>query len=364
LERRIVEDEGRTLAEWEELYRRRRTSERPGRDTDSLLQSLGGLEGMVRMLANPSNTASRSNRKGRAKGYAPWSPRTHTRELIDNVREVLSEYEILLPLTIRQVFYRLVGVYGYPKDENAYERLCNALNRARRARMIGFEDLRDDGISVMKGRHYDGEEGFYAHVRNLAEGYETDKLARQDVDIRVYCEAAGMMPQLHRTCAPYSVPVYSCSGFDSLTAKHDLARRCAETFTYRGKPTVILHLGDLDPLGVSIYESMREDVLAFVAEDAPQAAPEDVAVFERVALQPKHIGLYQLTIYPPKPTDLRSGRWEGGTCQLEALPPDVLAEQLDQAIRRHLDGAVLEEDREAEVAARRNIARALPAAEG
>jgi hypothetical protein len=84
-------------------------SERPGGDTDSLLQSLGGLEGMLRMLANPSNTAS-SNRRGRAKGYAPWSPRTHPRELIDNVREVLSEYEDLLPLTIRQVFYRLVGV--------------------------------------------------------------------------------------------------------------------------------------------------------------------------------------------------------------------------------------------------------------
>ena len=71
-------------------------SERPGRDSDSLLQSLGDLEGMLRMLANAS---SRSNRRGRAKGYAPWSPRTHTRELIDNVREVLSEYEILLPLT-------------------------------------------------------------------------------------------------------------------------------------------------------------------------------------------------------------------------------------------------------------------------
>lgn len=93
-----MEDERRTLAEWEELYRRRRMSERPGRDTDSLLQSLGGLEGMFRMLADPSNTASRSNRRRRAKGYAPWSPRTDTRELIE------------LPLTIRQVFYRLVGV--------------------------------------------------------------------------------------------------------------------------------------------------------------------------------------------------------------------------------------------------------------
>jgi hypothetical protein len=56
LERRIVEDEKRTLAEWEELYRRRHMSERPELDTDSLLQSLGGLEGVLWMLADPSNT--------------------------------------------------------------------------------------------------------------------------------------------------------------------------------------------------------------------------------------------------------------------------------------------------------------------
>jgi hypothetical protein len=43
LERRFVEDERMTLAEWEELYRRRRMSERPGRDTDSVLQSLGNI---------------------------------------------------------------------------------------------------------------------------------------------------------------------------------------------------------------------------------------------------------------------------------------------------------------------------------
>src|SRR5918992_5154994 len=99
----------------------------------------------------------------RAKGYADWRPQDKTLALVGAVRAILEEYQAHLPLTIRQVFYRLVGVYGYPKDENAYERLCNALNRARRARMIGFEDLRDDGISVMKGRHYDGEEGFYTH---------------------------------------------------------------------------------------------------------------------------------------------------------------------------------------------------------
>lgn len=32
--------------------------------------------------------------------------------LLDQVREVLTEYKAHLPLSIRQVFYRLVGVHG------------------------------------------------------------------------------------------------------------------------------------------------------------------------------------------------------------------------------------------------------------
>ena len=315
------------------------------------------------MVWKMSATASRNNSRTRPKGYAAWSPRPRTLELVDQVREILREQAAYLPLTARQVFYRLVGAYDYPKDENAYERLCNALGRARRSGMIPFAHLRDDGAVTLGTEHYAGPEAFYGYVRRLGTDYERDKLARQPVGVRVYCEAAGMMPQLARTCAPYSVPVYSSSGFDSLTAKYDLAKHCAQEFTYHGKPTVILHLGDYDPSGVSIYHSMRADVLAFLTKDAPQAAPGSVAIFERVALNPRQISNYGLTTYPPKASDLRSGRWSGATCQLEALPPDTLAGLLDASIRRHLDPSILEEDREAEEQERRQIARALPPAE-
>ncbi len=302
----------------------------------------------------------------RAKGYAEWRPQPHTIELIHNVNEIINEYRAHLPLTIRQVFYRLVGVYGYPKDENAYERLCNAVGRARRAGYIDFDHLRDDGISVMQPNHYSGVEGFYGYVRRLGANYERDKLAGQDVDLRVLCEAAGMMPQLNRVCRRYSVPVYSCSGFDSLTAKYELAQACSRTFTYEGRPTVILHLGDLDPSGVSIYESMREDVLAFVSGDQPHMDPEDVAYFERVALSRGQVADHGLTTYPPKPKDKRAKPWiRAGlrTCQLEALPPDTLATLLDGSIAMFLDRDKLEEDREAEAQERRQIAKALPSAD-
>lgn len=204
-------------------------------------------------------------------------------------------------------------------------------------------------------------EGFYGHMRRLGQRYERDKLANQELDMRVYCEAAGMMPQLYRVCDPYSVPVYSCSGFDSLTAKHQLARSCAKTYTYEGKPTVILHLGDLDPSGVSIYESMREDVLEFLSKDVPHMPPQWVATFERVALTEDQQRRFRLPTAPPKKSDGRSKRWAGEeTCQLEALPPDTLASLLAENIESHLEPNILAEDREAEGKERRQISRALP----
>jgi len=41
--------------------------------------------------------------------------------LLDQVQAVLDEYQDHLPLTNRQVFYRLVGAFDYPKTESAYE---------------------------------------------------------------------------------------------------------------------------------------------------------------------------------------------------------------------------------------------------
>jgi len=41
----------------------------------------------------------------------------------------------------------MVGAYGYEKTEQAYERLGETLNKARRARVIGMDAIRDDGFT-------------------------------------------------------------------------------------------------------------------------------------------------------------------------------------------------------------------------
>ena len=151
------------------------------------------------------------------------------------------------------------------------------------------------------------------------------------------------------------MPVYSSGGFDSLTAKKRLADRiCAIE-----QRAIILHLGDFDPSGVSIFDAVAQDVEAFVMADRPHGL---VSVeFERVALVEEQVVAYDLPTAPAKASDSRSKNWSGGTCQLEALPPDVIADILKAAIERRIDWVQLGQDQQAEDHDRMLISGLLPA---
>jgi hypothetical protein len=300
------------------------------------------------------STPRRENGHRRPRGYADWRPQRKTRDLLGQVEVVLSEYSEHLPLTVRQVFYRLVGGYGYDKTEQAYERLCNHLVRARRARMISFDVLRDDGVSVMDGSWYGEVADFHDHVRREADRYRRDKQSGQDVYVELWCEAVGMMPQLQRVAEGYSVPVFSCGGFASLSA----VRLIADRVSARPVPTMLLHVGDYDPSGESIFEAMTDDASAFLEDDMLPGLHHLDAV--RVALTAEQVAAYDLPTSPPKASDSRSARWDGETCQAEALPPDLLAALVRKAIEKELDLDLLAEHREAERRERVELLRSLP----
>ena len=134
----------------------------------------------------------------RVRGFAPWSPQGATLQLLEQVRAVLTEYEDHLPLTIRQIFYRLVGAHNYEKTERAYGRLCEHLSRARRARMISMDVIRDDGGTIIKPRFWTGADQFWPTVRYMAETFTLERSTGQRTRLVVICEAAGMAPQLGR----------------------------------------------------------------------------------------------------------------------------------------------------------------------
>lgn len=288
----------------------------------------------------------------RPRGYIhTYSPHRKTQVLLERVQAVLEEYVDLLPLTLRQIFYRLVGKYDFPKRENHYKRLGNHISNARRAGWIPFEAIRDDG--VMGGPpelHFTDKADFCHYLTWYANHAELDALVVQDVNVELLCEAAGMVPQMQGVATPYSVPVYSSGGFDSLTAKKDLVDRLKRD----GRPAIVLHVGDWDPSGESMFDALGEDVTAFLAYDAPHLGVE----FRRVALTSGQVARYDLPTAPPKKSDSRSGGWSE-TCQLEAMPPDVLSRVVKDALEDVLDGDLARDRRSASEGFRRDLLERL-----
>jgi hypothetical protein len=266
----------------------------------------------------------------RPRGFAPWKPQQKTRELIARVNAVLDEYQDHLPLTLRQIFYRLVGAHGYEKTERAYDRLGEHLVRARRARLVPMEVIRDDGGTVITPTMWASAEEFLDTVRYQAGRLWLDRTAGQKTRLVVICEAAGMAPQLARVASPYGIPVISSSGFDSLTEKHTFAAELAS----HHRPTEVLHIGDHDPSGVSMFAAFLEDAEAFCRDLGGEAT------FSRLAVTPAQIATYDLPTAPPKPTDRRA--FSGETCQAEALAPDILAGILRDALDARIDHGALD----------------------
>lgn len=300
-------------------------------------------------------TAGRENGHRRPRGYAPWRPQARTRALIERVEKVIDDYEDHLPLTVRQIFYRLVADGAIEKTEQGYARLADHLVRARRAKLIAFDVIRDDALVSYSGTWHGGPEDFWDDVGRRARGYRRDRQAGQRRRLELWCEAAGMAPQLARVADEYSVPVHSAGGFASLTAVHLIAQRALR----RDVPTVLLHAGDFDPSGESIFESIAQDAAAFVEADRTIMVQSIIPV--RVALTANQVGEHGLPTAPPKPTDSRAHRWAGQTCQLEALAPDLLAEVVVAAISGWLDREPYQAQVEAEHADRQEIALGLPA---
>lgn len=330
------------------------------------------------------------------RGYAEWKPKGDAAYWVVKTKEVLDGFREEWPLSVRQVFYRLVAAYDFEKTEAAYGKLTGYVSRARRAGFIPWEAIRDGGQGKsISAQFFVDAEHFEQSVLEWAETMKLDRQRGQENVIELWCEAGGMVPILQRVAGPYSARVNSGGGYDSVTAKHRLAGRVAKR-AEQGLNTVILHVGDFDGSGEDMCDVLREDagtmaitqVLRAAAVDAREEDPDhepwapewvrerltqgtdpttsqwnrvinwalDFFTVERVALTGEQVVERQVITAPPKKTDsrtaefIRRNEWVADelgttqiTAQLEALTPQELRDLIQENIEAHLDMDVYED---------------------
>jgi hypothetical protein len=164
---------------------------------------------------------------------------------------------------------------------------------------------------------FDGVGHLMGTIEHIVKGYRLNRQIGQPTFTITACEAAGMVPQLACVTGPFGVSVISGGGFDSITAKHHLAQKIAESV----RPVRLLHIGDYDPSGVHLFSSLDEDVRAFLMRLNPNAR-----VFsERVAILPEHVARFRLR--QPRPLcrlpDGRSRHSENSLCRRPAADPEL-----------------------------------------
>ena len=251
-------------------------------------------------------------------------------------------------MTLRQLFYRLVGAHDYPKEEQAYRNLSETINRARRSGRISWEAIRDDGIAWHPP--YIQSDDIDWHLR-VALGRERrlvfDRQEGQALRLIIGVEAAGIARQVARVAGEYGVPVFASGGFDSVTFKYDFAQML--------KPmgdVEVLHVGDYDRSGETIFDNLRDDVGAMVRDLGNR---RNNVAFTRLAVTPDQISEMGLPTSPAKATDRRRTDITE-TVQAEAIAPDVLQEIVRSGIEArqndHIRQVVL--SREIEVTAALN----------
>ncbi len=273
-------------------------------------------------------------------GFLPYQPRKATQRILEHIQEVLDTYADNLPLTLRQIYYRLVATHDdYPKSDAFYQKLSTILSRARRAGIISWDAIRDDGVTERScGGGYSGLEQFKASVLQDAEWYSRSKRLGQSKQIIVLCEAAGMIPQIVDAVGDYPAIVRSCGGMDSVTAKRGLAGLCTD------KDTVILHCGDFDPSGISIFYSIYFDVRQMVIDGCHMDGVEPPAFdCKRVTILEEHVTQFNLLTGTIKTADACKDWYPGlngnpiATCEAEALAPDELQRLVRVAVEAEVD---------------------------
>lgn len=289
-----------------------------------------------------------------------WSPKQSTIDLLACVRAVIDDTVPQVgPITLRQLFYMLVVRFEYDKTERAYQRLCEMMNRARRAQIVSMSDIRDDGLTrrewqggydTLYWQAHRSREAFVRALPKAAEAFRYQRQGGQDQHLIVWCEAQGMVPQLVNAVGNWGIEVISSGGFDSLSSKHRIAYEIANRYV----PTVILHIGDRDPSGEHIHMSLFEDLEAFV--DGMGGEPGYIDL-ERIAVTEDQIYELDLPTAPPKRTDNRS--FSGLATQAEAIDPHDLRRIVRQAARWYIDIDVYESLLEREQVTRDELSKKL-----
>jgi hypothetical protein len=258
-----------------------------------------------------------------------------TTALIDACVEIL---KVESPMTIRQLFYRLVSAMIIANCLRDYQRVSKTMTKARDDGRIEYELIVDRSRATYRPGSFKSLTDFGKLLENACKGYRRDYWQDQSSYVEIWCEKDAITGSIDEVRRDYGVIVEAQRGFNSTTNVHNIASRLLEK-KKEGKNLHVLYLGDWDASGAEIEADVERRVKAWYE----QGSGIDLADFHlhRVAIFKHDIRAFNLPPLRVKTSDSRAAKFlrkHGDyAVELDALPPTELRARLRRAIDSVID---------------------------
>jgi hypothetical protein len=264
----------------------------------------------------------------------------------DSILKVVFGLKDYWPLTIRQVYYRLVVECIIRNATNYYKAVCRKLTPLREDEIIPWEAIEDRSrrLSYKRGATNLGD-----YLQNtiipMIKGYERCYVQGQEKFVEIWVEKDALASIFSRIAYRYCVRVLPCRGYNSITHINKFLQR-ADKAIMQGQRPVILYFGDLDPTGWDIFESYKRKIWGKYERNEVE--------LHRIALNYNQVMELKLPLSPEecKASDPRYKKFVKKygemAVELDAIHPAQLQDIFKTALESHLDMTEFGEQEEIE----------------
>lgn len=334
--------------------------------------------------------------------------------LVPHIQRVFDEYAAMgYVLNARGIAYRLEGQGIIRKTEESFQQVETVVKEGRLMGLFDWDGLPVDSARAL--RDYAMWTDPAHRLRSAAANHLTDKWRTQENRVEVWCEKEGLLGIISGACEDEDVPYRALTGYDAVGALREGARRIMARshggrFLVRAQDkygngmekmnrfyvalalldereladdenvreyaawarevwqeeaekdipeqhTVILYIGDHDPSGINITETVRKELALYGAADF---TVERIAITCEESCQDDDPEIHSA---PAKYTDSRHSGYvsEHGTTlawEVESLEPAVLSARVTAAIESWRDDRAWQRAVDEEEAQRRLLTRA------
>lgn len=255
-----------------------------------------------------------------------------TQRIINEARQVLMQYN---PMTVRQVYYRLVAAQIIANTRTQYKAVCRALVAARQEGAIPWPWIED---RLRRPRQVPMWDSVSQYAYSARQWYRRDVWLTQPHLVEVWLEKDALSGIFQTILTPFGVTLNVGRGYDGWSSINNAAMRYLR---WKGA-TTILYFGDFDPSGRDMVRSLTKRIAFF------GTSPN----LKICAILKSDIEAFDLPPDFTKSTDSRQAAFvaEHGdiSVELDALPIQILQRRIRESIEAHMDLVALDQCRESE----------------